>query len=700
MALEIGSLLHNRYRVIEIIARGGMGAIYRAQDESLGVQVAIKENLFFSEESSRQFRREATLLAGLRHPNLPRVTDHFSFAGQGQYLVMDFIEGQDIRERLKSQKNLNEDEVLQIGVAVCDALDYLHNQTPPVIHRDIKPGNIKITPTGQVFLVDFGLAKVAAAGQATTTGAQALTPGYASPEQYGAGTTPLSDIYSLGATLYAALTGKIPEDSLARAMGSATLTPIRTYNPKISDRTCAVIDKSMSLSPADRFATARDFKAALTSVNPSLFARSAARPAQTGPVADSEATMARPPATPTIARPQSTPDMAPIPGTPIPPTVPPAASTPQSQPVRKPTGLWIGIAAVAVVAVIAAVFLLTQGTPPASPTLPAAIPTQAAATQTQEQPTLAATKPPENTLAPKKSPLPTKTKPSEPTQTQAPQPTPLGSSKLIAFASDRSGTYQIWVMLPDGSEPKQVTNLPDGACQPSWSPDGNKIVFTSPCRKLRDLYEGSSLFIIDREGTNLRTLSSLPGGDFEPAWSPAGDRIIFTSLRDGFPQLYFYNLDDDTVEHISNHTNYDRSAAWSKDGKTIAFSTTRLGEQQIWLMDADGTNQRDFTALDGKIDTLPSWSPDGKVLIFSQGFTSPYLIAKQTENRMTKEFKVSEEIHPVEHAQFSPDGMWIVYDTAKDGVYDICMMSRNGTNVHCLTENQGNNVSPVWRPQQ
>ena len=266
MPLEIGANLNNRYHITAVIAQGGMGAIYRAHDESLGVEVAVKENLFSSEEATRQFHREATLLAALRHPNLPRVTDHFVLSGKGQYLVMDYIDGDDIRQRLTHQ-NISEEEAIAIGVAVCDALAYLHSRIPPVIHRDIKPGNVKITPAGQVFLVDFGLAKVSKPGQATTTGAQALTPGYAPPEQYGQGTTPSSDIYALGATLYAALTGKIPEDALARAMGSALLTPLRTHNPQLSESIAQVIDRAMAVRPQDRYPNPDQFRLALLSVS-------------------------------------------------------------------------------------------------------------------------------------------------------------------------------------------------------------------------------------------------------------------------------------------------------------------------------------------------------------------------------------------------------------------------------------------------
>ncbi|MFN8412852.1 MAG: serine/threonine-protein kinase [Anaerolineales bacterium] len=179
MTLEKNTLLHNRYRVIEILGQGGMGSVYRGVDENLGSIIALKENLFTTDEYARQFRLEAVILANLRHPNLPRVYDHFVFGDQGQYLIMDFIEGEDLRQRMERMGTISEDDAIQIGAAICDALTYLHSRKPPILHRDIKPGNVKITPDGHIFLVDFGLAKVYQnAGQATTTGARAMTPGY------------------------------------------------------------------------------------------------------------------------------------------------------------------------------------------------------------------------------------------------------------------------------------------------------------------------------------------------------------------------------------------------------------------------------------------------------------------------------------------------------------------------------------------
>lgn len=261
MTLEQGALLRNRYRIIEVLGHGGMGSIYRAVDENLGVEVAVKENLFTVEDYTRQFKREATILANLRHPNLPRVSNHFSIPDQGQYLIMDYIEGEDLQERMERQKTIPEEEVITIGSAICDALTYMHSQDPQVLHRDIKPGNVRITPKGDIYLVDFGLAKVMRGNKTTTTGARAMTMGFSPPEQYGAARTDTrTDIYSLGATLYTALTGSTPEDSLAQTMDQEILTPVRERKPSVSRRVAEAVEKALQVHPNDRFQMASEFK--------------------------------------------------------------------------------------------------------------------------------------------------------------------------------------------------------------------------------------------------------------------------------------------------------------------------------------------------------------------------------------------------------------------------------------------------------
>jgi serine/threonine protein kinase len=200
MQLAKGEVLQGRYRIVKLLGQGGFGAVYRVWHLGLNVPCALKENLGTSVEAARQFAREASMLATLRHSNLPRVIDHFTIAGQGQYLVMDFIEGKDLGQMLiETGQPLPEAQVLAWITQICDALTYLHSQNPPIIHRDIKPANIRMTPQGEAILVDFGIAKVYDANLKTTIGAQAITPGFSPFEQYGqGGTDARSDIYALG----------------------------------------------------------------------------------------------------------------------------------------------------------------------------------------------------------------------------------------------------------------------------------------------------------------------------------------------------------------------------------------------------------------------------------------------------------------------------------------------------------------------
>jgi formylglycine-generating enzyme required for sulfatase activity len=264
MPLTTGQILRERYRIVKLLGQGGFGEVYRAWDTTFEVACAVKENSEASPEAQRQFTREARLLHTLRHPNLPLVKDYFVIEGQGQYLVMDFVEGEDLQEKLDTSGGpLPEEQVVAWILQVCAALEYLHTQIPPVIHRDIKPANIKITPEGRAVLVDFGIAKQSDPGHPTTRGAQAATPGYAPFEQYGQATTDArSDLYSLGATLYHLLTGKIPVESISRMRG-VTLENPRTLNPILSQRVERAILQAMALQPEGRYQTTRELEADL-----------------------------------------------------------------------------------------------------------------------------------------------------------------------------------------------------------------------------------------------------------------------------------------------------------------------------------------------------------------------------------------------------------------------------------------------------
>lgn len=266
MPLELDQVLHNRYRIKKMIGQGGFGTVYRAWDTALNQPCALKENLDTSEEAQRQFQREATILAGLRHPNLPRVIDHFFIPDQGQYLVMDFVEGQNLKAMVVEHNSpLQEEEVMGWMGQVLSALEYLHSHKPAIIHRDIKPQNIIITPQGLAMLVDFGISKIYDPNASTTSGAKAVTPGFASPEQYGTGRTdPRSDIYSLAATLYYMTTGKPPPDALDRLVHGTALPAPRQLNPALDSNMEQAILKGLEPESTKRFQSAGDFRQALS----------------------------------------------------------------------------------------------------------------------------------------------------------------------------------------------------------------------------------------------------------------------------------------------------------------------------------------------------------------------------------------------------------------------------------------------------
>jgi hypothetical protein len=285
------TVLQGRYRIGRQLGQGGMGAVYEAVDLRLDTVVALKETLFTDEKLRKQFEREARLLARLHHPALPRVSDHFT-EGEGQFLVMQYIPGEDLFEmQTRRASAFPQSDVLRWADQLCDALDYLHTQDPQVIHRDIKPQNLKLTSRGQVVLLDFGLAK-GSAGQLTavTTSASIFgyTPNYAPLEQVqGLGTDARSDLYSLGATLYHLLTNVKPPDALSRAGAVVNgmedpLKPADEVAPQISPAVARVLEVAMSQKRDDRYESAQMMREALNSAATGSLGESATLLTSTG----------------------------------------------------------------------------------------------------------------------------------------------------------------------------------------------------------------------------------------------------------------------------------------------------------------------------------------------------------------------------------------------------------------------------------
>jgi serine/threonine-protein kinase len=269
--MEPGSLLHERYRIEGMLGKGGMGAVYVAYDQTLQLRVAVKENLSVSPDSERQFHREASLLASLRHPNLPRVTDHFILEGR-QYLVMDFIEGEDLHSRSQRQPS-TVDEVLRWADALCDALTYLHTRQPPIIHRDIKPANVRLLEDGSVKIMDFGIARsLETESRLTQTGVALGTAGYLAPEQLsGKPLDQRTDLFSLGVLAYEMVTGQRPFagpnlSNVIYQILNQEPVPAGERNPACPDALSHAIMKALAKDPDDRYRTVREFGQALKEV--------------------------------------------------------------------------------------------------------------------------------------------------------------------------------------------------------------------------------------------------------------------------------------------------------------------------------------------------------------------------------------------------------------------------------------------------
>lgn len=276
--LANGETLRERYIVREQIGQGGTGNIYLAEDTRLQGRLCALKEVEHNQalptdvlaQAREQFFREASVLARLDHPNLPKVSDFFSVDAR-DYLVMDYVPGKDLRQMMQDARRthsfLPEEEVLGWATQIADALHYLHHQDPPIIHRDIKPSNIKITPSGLVKLVDFGLVKIMAPGEVTITVIQGQgTALYTPLEQYGnddTHTDAKADIFSFGATLYHLLTNEPPAEARKRFLSSRSLTPPIDINPRLNPNVEKAILWAMSLHPDDRPSDVMTFRDAL-----------------------------------------------------------------------------------------------------------------------------------------------------------------------------------------------------------------------------------------------------------------------------------------------------------------------------------------------------------------------------------------------------------------------------------------------------
>jgi len=659
MPLQPGSLLAGRYRIEDKLGRGGMGAVYLAYDQTLNLRVAVKENLNASPEAERQFYKEAQLLAKLRHPHLPRVTDHFVLEGQ-QYLVMDYIEGIDLHARAH-QKPPTLDEVLGWAADMASALTYLHTRPQPIIHRDIKPSNVKVQPDGTLVLVDFGIAKIFEHDQvATTTGARGLTPGYSPPEQYGgARTDARSDQYAFAATLYALITRQSPPDSIERMLNKEHLRPASSINPSVPPHVDAALERAMAIDMEDRFPDVATFLAALR-----------------GELALE-----------TIRSPSA------------------AAAVAAAPPRRGGRGLLYALGGAAFLGLVLlggggalALGLIGGGTPSPAPTTAAPLVIEITSTPEPTRP------------IPTDTPQPTPT--FEPTATNPPAPL-LGGGGRIVFVSNREDgrTLQLWTMNPDGTDPTQLTFGPGDKHNPRWSPDGRRILYTADGGTGQfgvDL--GLDIFVINADGSNPHNVTQSPGDDIEGAWSPVGNSIAFTSFRnDTLGFVYVMPIDcpaspDPCVPGVANRITMDpnfppqSSPTWSHDGNQIAvIAKIRGAGGRIYIGGSGGGGTR-FDRSDRiiNVDHL-DWSPLGDLIAFTwfEPGSNEIYIVPVADPRGWKRLTFSAGN---KNPAFSADGNYLAFTSTVDQQPEIYRMTTVGQDLVNLTNHPARDIEPDWQP--
>jgi len=661
-------LLHDRYLIRNLLRQSGMGAVYLADDVVLKVTVAVKENNYTTPDHSRQFRKEATILARLRHPALPRVIDHFILEDLGEYLVMDYIPGDDLREHLaKIGRPLTLAETMAVAIPVCDALDYLHACKPPIVHRDVKPANIKLSQDGSVHLVDFGLAKEYQAGEMTSTGAQGITPGYSPVEQYAHGTEMRSDIYALGATLYTALSGRQPLDALERAMGSDQIVPLKALNRGVPADIAGVIEKAMSLKLEDRFSSVVEFKQAL------LSAFSLTQPVSVpGGVSLNSQNAVQDKAKP---------------------------GQPTGKHKKKGRWLiWVIPLLVVVMALAVGVPLMLRAIKPTiEPTGVAIATSQLIVKQPTDtlQPTATNTDLPvvlpENTIEPTATRAPATQEPA-PTETQPP-------IAQLAFTSERDGGVpQVWLVNADGSGLLQMTDEKDGACQPAWSPDGSKLVYITPCAGKMERYAGASLVMLDLPTRRTDVISQFRTGDYDPDWSPDGLKIAFTSLQTGKPQVHVYDIASRSITRLMNRATESRQPAWSTDGTQIAFVAPDplTNQPQVWLISSDGSGDpRLLKEGIWKMMLHPDWKPGGNTIIFDLGTGSGLATYAPGGQPMDLDLGVK---MPQDPAYSSNLGAWIAFSGQSQAGNSEIYLLQSDVGVQVVAADPADDFHPTWKP--
>jgi len=517
------------------------------------------------------FKQEAQLLATLRHPGLAAVTDFFPEDGNW-YLVMEFVEGESLEERLRRMPKgrLPAQEALHVTRQLCDVLEYLHSLNPPVIFRDLKPSNVMVLPNGQIKLIDFGIARFFKQGQTRDT-LNMGTPGYAAPEQYGGmgQTDPRTDVYSLGVVLYRMVTGYDP----AEAVTPFSMPPTENLAPDVPHNVAEAISRSKQLQPDLRYNSVREMRQTLFAPTAVLPPDGRARKPQLSPKAPGRG----------IGK-----------------------------------GVWIGLglAGIALIACAGLVLLYVTGIlPPRSKasitSQPPATATAGVSTALHEQQTEQIADTP--TATPEASAL-TTTAPTATERAATPTQTlpPAASAPQIVFVYGNVGATDIYVTDAEGRNRRCVTCSSCDEAEPGWFPDGRTVVYQSDCGGSYDLWK------VDVGGGNPTQITRTSQQDErEPDTSPDGKSLVYRvntkdSERNADGELRVMTVADGSTYSLGEQ---GRAPVWSPDGRQIAFMSERSGRWQIYVVDVRARTVRQVTTCSVNC-RWPAWSADGAAIAY------------------------------------------------------------------------------------
>lgn len=717
MADLTGQILGGRYRVETFLGRGGMSEVYKVFDVQRAVYLAMKViNADLAEDQvfMQRFLQEAQALEMLQHPNIVRFYGLVK-AGGHAFILMDFIDGLTLGKVIgMKRKPLSLDHILEIIRPVCAALYYAHQMG--MVHCDIKPANIMVHRNGTVYLADFGIAQMTAAN--TQSPISVGTPAYIAPEQLsGHQPTQAADIYSLGVVLYEMLTGgqRPFTGQSAKTTGSITKKIIwekqhlpapspRSYNPGISPALEAVVLRCLERDPQQRFSTTLEMLYALQST---ISEASEAEEVRTQ--IDLPGTAGAKPAVKRTRKPQpesSAPLNQPalvIAGSAAPAgVVSPAAIAAEMPAASAPSWrrLLPWVAAGAAALALAATALAALPSIVHAPGLTATAPLESSITS-------AAVRPSTGTAAAPGTPSAGATENvvqasvTEPVPTEAPAltATPTGGSQMIAFASTRGDSIQIWTtsILNPNERPAQVTNLPGGACQPTWSPDGTQLAFTTPCKGPSVYYPGSTIKIINLADGTITDLLPRSAGTFDPDWSPDGKTIVYTAIVGEKTEIHAIDLGSDQPRVLATRGIKNAQPAWSPNGRFIAFiSSDQRYSDALWLMRPDGGSQ-ELLAHDGAFSE-PVWSPDQHTILLSmsQG-GSPNLVMFDHNDPTQKVVSVFPDTYRMSYSSISPDNHWVIFWTEDNkGTPRVLLGNLESKQASELFNSTSRDFQPAW----